>query len=55
VWDTSTGKAIKRWTLDPSVKVAFNPVRPLLAVVERNGDAVRLGLWDFQSETQKKK
>jgi len=50
IWDTTTGKAIKRWNIDPAAKAAFSPVKPILAVAERNGTDTRLGLWDFQAE-----
>jgi RNA polymerase sigma factor (sigma-70 family) len=52
VWDTKTGKLLKSW--DRSAKVAFNPVRPLLAILERNDDETRLGLRDFAAEVGKK-
>jgi hypothetical protein len=60
VWDTQTGKALKTW--EGSVPspggagfyVAFNPVRPLLAILEPNDDETRLGLWDFAAEVEKK-
>lgn len=52
VWDTQTGKVLKSW--DRPAKVAFNPARPLLAMLERNGAEMRLGLWDFAAELGKK-
>ena len=52
VWDTRTGKVLKSW--DRSAKAAFNPVRPLLAILERNDEQTRLGLWDFAAEVGKK-
>jgi RNA polymerase sigma factor (sigma-70 family) len=57
VWDTQTGKILKSWeTWDESQQVAFNPVRPLLAVFEKRGDdRTRLGLWDFSAEFTEKK
>ncbi len=53
VWDTDTGKVLKTWDL--SAKIAFNPVRPVLAILEPNGDNTRLGLWDFSTEDAEKK
>jgi RNA polymerase sigma factor (sigma-70 family) len=53
VWDTETGKVLKTWSL--SAKIAFNPVRPVLAILEPNGDNTRLGLWDFSAEDAEKK
>ncbi|HEV3436171.1 MAG TPA: RNA polymerase sigma factor [Gemmata sp.] len=53
VWDTDTGKVLKTW--DISAKIAFNPVRPVLAILEPNGDNTRLGLWDFSAEVAEKK
>lgn len=54
VWDTQTGKALKTWR-NSGAWVAFNPARPLLATLERNGDAgVRVGFWDFAAEVAKK-
>jgi RNA polymerase sigma factor (sigma-70 family) len=52
VWDTQTGKVLKSW--DRAATVAFNPARPLLAVLEKNDDDTRLGLWDFAAEVEKK-
>jgi RNA polymerase sigma factor (sigma-70 family) len=53
VWDTQTGKVLKSW--DRSPLVAFNPVRPVLAILEPNGEnTTRLGLWDFSAEVEKK-
>lgn len=55
VWDTRTGKALKTWKNASSVRVAFNPVRPLLAVLEPNGETkTRVGFWDFAAEVEKK-
>lgn len=53
VWNTDSGKVLKTWDL--SVKSAFNPARPVLAVLEPNGDSTRLGLWDFSAEEAEKK
>lgn len=54
VWDTETGKVLKAWPAGGSVRVAFNPVRPLLAVAEQNGEKnVRVGFWDFAAEVKK--
>ncbi len=48
VWDTHSGKLLKTWTISANVDVAFNPVRPILAVLEPNGsDGTRVGFWDF--------
>ena len=53
VWDTQTGKVLKSW--DRSPLVAFNPARPVLAILEPNGEnTTRLGLWDFSAEVEKK-
>ena len=52
VWDTQTGKVLKTWTAGPYA--AFSPTRPLLAVLERNGDSTRIGFWDFAAEVEKK-
>jgi WD40 repeat protein len=53
VWDTQTGKVVKSWEMSPLV--AFNPKRPILAVLERNDGDTRLGLWDFSAELADKK
>ena len=54
VWDTETGKVIKTWNGD--AQVAFSPVRPILAVLEPNGQTkTRLGFWDFSAEAADKK
>jgi hypothetical protein len=53
VWDTETGKVLKTWNFN--VQVAFNPVRPLLVVLEPNGEVTRVGLWDFSAEVAEKK
>ena len=53
VWDTQTGKVLKSWNHDPLA--AFNPARPLLAVLEPNGDDIRVGFWDFSAEMAEKK
>jgi hypothetical protein len=57
VWDTQTGKILKTWeTFDQIPRVAFNPVRPILAMFEQRGDDnTRLGLWDFSSTAAEKK
>jgi RNA polymerase sigma factor (sigma-70 family) len=52
VWDTQTGKALKTWNRSPHV--AFNPARPLLAILESNGESTRVGFWDFAAEVEKK-
>ena len=53
VWDTQTGKVLKSWDRTPLV--AFNPARPVLAILEPNGEnTTRLGLWDFSAEVAKK-
>jgi RNA polymerase sigma factor (sigma-70 family) len=53
LWDTQTGKALKTW--NKSVRVAVHPVKPLVAILERNGDhQYRVGLWDFSAEAEKK-
>jgi RNA polymerase sigma factor (sigma-70 family) len=54
VWDTQTGKVVKSWGGSQLV-VAFNPVRPVLAILEANGEnSTRIGLWDFSAEVEKK-
>jgi hypothetical protein len=54
VWDTQTGKALKTWRSGVAYP-AFNPVRPLLAVLEPNGDSqMRVGFWDVAAEVGKK-
>jgi RNA polymerase sigma factor (sigma-70 family) len=52
VWDTQTGQALKTWR--NGAYPAFNPVRPLLAILERNGDSTRVGFWDFAAEVENK-
>jgi hypothetical protein len=53
VWDCDTGKLLKKW--DRKALVAFHPSRPLLAVLEPNGEGVtRIGLWDFAAGPEKK-
>ncbi len=55
VWDTRTGKVLKTWKGGNGARVAFNPVRPVLAVLEPNGEGKsRLGFWDFAAEVEKK-
>jgi RNA polymerase sigma factor (sigma-70 family) len=54
VWDTKTGKPLKTWNQQVPI-VALNPVRPLLAIVEHNGEATRIGFWDFSAEMGDKK
>lgn len=54
VWDTTTGKLVKLWPAEGLFGVAFNPVRPLLAVAESNGTTgTRVGFWDFAAEVKK--
>lgn len=54
VWDTQTGKVLKTWK-SPHLWVAFNPARPLLAVLEPNGaNNTRVGFWDFAADAGKK-
>jgi hypothetical protein len=53
VWDTQTGKVLKSW--NRSSQVAFNPTRPLLAILEfKDEGATRVGFWDFAAEVEKK-
>lgn len=53
VWDTESGKVVKRW--DSSPRVLFHPSKPVLAILEPNGEnQTRLGLWDFSAEVEKK-
>jgi WD40 repeat protein len=56
VWDTQTGKALKRWnTSKGTATVLFHPSKPVLAILEANGEnQTRLGLWDFSAEVEKK-
>ncbi|HEY1190529.1 MAG TPA: sigma-70 family RNA polymerase sigma factor [Gemmata sp.] len=55
VWDTQTGKALKTWQSADGVRSAFCPTKPLLAILEPNGDTeTRLGFWDFAGEVEKK-
>lgn len=55
VWDTRTGKLVKSWPANFPV-VAFHPTKPILAVLEHNGqNQTRLGLWDFAAEVPAKK
>jgi hypothetical protein len=50
VWDTSTGKLLKKW--DEHVHYAVCPTRPVLAIVENNrAGGIRLGFWDFWALT----
>ena len=53
VWDTSTGKVVKSWDVNPLA--AFNPTKPLLSVFEPNDGLTRLGFWDFSPEANDKK
>lgn len=57
VWDTQTGKVVKVWNRgnrEAAVRVAFNPARPVLAILEQNGDhQTRVGFWDFAAEVKK--
>jgi hypothetical protein len=54
VWNAQTGKIMKSWN-GSQVVVAFNPARPVLAILEANGEnTTRLGLWDFSAEVEKK-
>jgi hypothetical protein len=52
VWDTRTGKVVKSWNRSP--QVAFCPTRPVLAMMEANGDNTRIGFWDFSAEVERK-
>jgi hypothetical protein len=58
VWDTRTGKALKTWDRGKSgttPRVLFHPSKPVLAMLEVNGEShTRLGLWDFSAEVGKK-
>ena len=54
VWDTESGKLLKQWNQSPT-GVAFHPTKPILAILEPNGEnTTRLGLWDFTAEIAKK-
>lgn len=54
VWDTQTGKALKTWR-SSNARPAFNPARPLLAILEDNEvGGTRVGFWDFAAEVEKK-
>jgi hypothetical protein len=53
VWDAQTGKVVKTW--NRGAHVAFSPTRPVLAMIERNGESdTRVGFWDFAAEVEKK-
>jgi WD40 repeat protein len=52
VWDTQTGKVVKSWNRGPYA--VFSPTRPVLAILEANGDSTRVGFWDFTAEVEKK-
>jgi hypothetical protein len=55
VWDTDSGKLLKRWDGQIPSGVAFHPTKPILAILEPNGEnTTRLGLWDFSAEVEKK-
>jgi len=58
VWDTQTGKALKTWSRGKQQgmpRVAFNPTKPLLAILEPNSEqGFRIGFWDFAAEVEKK-
>jgi RNA polymerase sigma factor (sigma-70 family) len=55
VWDTDSGKLLKRWNGGIPSGVAFHPSKPILAILEPNGEnTTRLGLWDFSAEVEKK-
>jgi len=55
VWDTDTGKLLKRWAGHIPSAMAFHPIKPILAILEPNGEnTTRLGLWDFSAEDGKK-
>lgn len=54
VWDATTGKRLRGW--DRSAVVASNPSRPMIAILESNGDGgVRLGIWDVPVNTAEKR
>jgi RNA polymerase sigma factor (sigma-70 family) len=46
VWETATCTVVRTWK-GRAAGVAFDPTRPVLAVLEANGAVTRLGLWDF--------
>jgi hypothetical protein len=48
VWNVRTGQRVQSWR--GTATVAFHPTRPVLAVLEPNGDRTRLGLWDFAAQ-----
>jgi hypothetical protein len=54
VWDTDTGKLLKRWASRMPSAVAFHPTKPILAILEQNENKTRLGLWDFSADVEKK-
>jgi RNA polymerase sigma factor (sigma-70 family) len=58
VWDTRTGKMVKTWDRGErgtTPRVLFHPSKPVLAILESNGESqTRLGLWDFSAEVEKK-
>jgi hypothetical protein len=44
---------LKSWHKRPNY--AFSPARPVLAILEANGEETRVGLWDFSAELADKK
>jgi RNA polymerase sigma factor (sigma-70 family) len=55
VWETDSGKLLKQWQGAIPSAVAFHPTKPILAILEPNGEnTTRLGLWDFSAEVEKK-
>lgn len=58
VWDSMTGKQLRGWDRksSDSLQVAVHPTRPLVAILEPNKEgSMRLGLWDFEADTARKK
>lgn len=55
VWDTNSGKLLKQWARHIPSAAVFHPTKPILAILEPNGENTsRLGLWDFSAEVGKK-
>lgn len=55
VWDATTGKLLKSWPVKKSPLVAMNPMRPLLLVLEENGEkGTRVGFWNFEADGEMK-
>ena len=54
IWDAAPGKRLKFWD-NKGTHVAAHPTRPVVAILESNGSGgVRLGLWDFAPDADRK-